>query len=341
VALSGEPIVEVRRGDSVESVHAVIACASDQFGEIELALGAIDEPVLLRSAIKPFIAAAVVRSGTADAFGFDDAEIALVAASHEGAPEHVRTARSILDKAGIPESALRCGAHLPYDEASAHELIARGEPPGAIHSNCSGKHAGLLALAKTLGAPLESYLEPSHPVQRAVLAICARAFGVHVEAIPIAVDGCGIPTLGLPMRAAALGFARFATLDGLDDEDALALARVSTAMIAHPGLVAGAGRFDTVLMETAAGAIACKGGAEAVHCDALIEAGLGLGVKIVDGGSRAVAPAVLASLRALGVWRPEWEATLGRFAHPVLRNVAGREVGKIAAEVPPSAVLAR
>jgi L-asparaginase II len=341
MGLSGEPVVEVRRGGLVESVHTVIACASNERGEIELALGAIDEPVYTRSSIKPFIAAAVIRAGAADAFDFDDRELALISASHDGTAEHVRTARSILAKAGIEETALRCGAHVPYDRATAEELIRRGEAPTALQSNCSGKHAGILALAKTLGAPLEGYLEPSHPAQQAILAICARLFGVHVEAIPLAVDGCGIPTLAISMRNTALGFARFATLEQVDDADALALARVSTAMTTYPWYVAGEGRFDTVLMETAGAAIACKGGAEGVHCDALIEAGLGLAVKIVDGASRAVSPAVCAALRALDVWRPEWEAPLAAFAQPVLKNVAGRTVGEIHSEVPPSAVFVR
>lgn len=334
--LAGEPLVEVLRGDRIESVHSVAACIIDSRGRVGAALGTIDEPVFLRSSIKPFIAAAVVLSGAADAFGLDDAEIALIAASHSGEPDHVKAARSILTKAGVAESALRCGAHPPHDERAARDLQASGQAPGPVHNNCSGKHAGILALAKLLGAPLDAYLDVRHPAELAILSMNARVFGVEPEALALAVDGCGIPTIAVSLRAAGLGFARFATLDGLDDADAAALARVKSAMQARPWFVAGTGAFDTRLIDATKGAVVGKGGAEGVHCDALNAAGLGLALKVIDGGRRAVAPGTLALLASAGVLDGQAAAALADDAHPPVYNAAGDIVGAIATRLPPS-----
>ncbi len=305
----------------MESVHSFAACASDDAGAVQLAIGDIDSPVFLRSSIKPFIAATVIASGAADAYGFDDAEIALIAASHAGEPGHVAAARSMLAKAGIAESALRCG----------------GAPPlGAIANNCSGKHAGILALAKRLGAPLETYLEADHPAERALIEMCARMFGVDARAIPLAVDGCGIPTLAITLRTAAHGFARFATLRGVNDADAAALVRVKAAMTAKPWYVAGTGRFDTALLEAGGGAVVGKGGAEGVHCDALARVAGGLAIKVADGANRAVAPATLALLNAVGALGEPARNELAAFERPLLTNAAGNPIGHIQPRLPPS-----
>lgn len=317
-------------------MHRIAACLSDETGTVLASLGAIDEPVFLRSSIKPFIAAAVIASGAADAFGFTQTEIALISASHNGEPGHVETARAMLFKAGIDPSALRCGAHAPYDEEAARLLRESGEPPTALHNNCSGKHSGILAMAKFFGAPLESYLDERHPAQQALLSMCARVFGVSVDAMPLGIDGCGIPTVALTLRAAARGFARFAVLRDFSETDALALARARDAVAAHPWYIAGTGRFDTALIEVTGGRVVCKGGAEAVHCDSLITSGTGLALKVVDGGSRAVAPAVTAILDRAGALDDASRASLRSFARPELRNVSGTPVGEIFARLPPS-----
>jgi L-asparaginase II len=317
-------------------MHAVAACIARDDGRVESALGSVDEPVFLRSSIKPFIAAAVVASGAADAFGFADAEIALIAASHSGEPAHVDAARSMLSKSAIAESALRCGAHPPSDLAAAAGLRAAGRAPGAIHNNCSGKHAGILALAKVLGAPLDGYLEPSHPAQRALIGLSARVFNLAADAMPVAVDGCGIPTVAVSLRHAARGFARFAGLTGLADRDAAALARVKAAMIACPWYVGGTSTFDTALIEATGGSVVGKGGAEGVHADALNSLGLGLALKVIDGGRRAVAPATVVLLEAAGALGESARNKLAEFAQPAVRNVAGKIVGSIEARLPPS-----
>jgi len=329
--LAGVPAVAARRGGRVESVHHVAACAADARGEIALSIGTVETPVFLRSSAKPFIAAASVREGVLERFGFGDRELAVMCASHNGEPGHVELVASMLERIGATVGDLRCGAHPPSYEPAAQALAARGEPPTALHNNCSGKHAGILALAKVLGAPFEGYLEPAHPAQRAILALCGRVSDDVFEGDRLGIDGCGIPVYATSLRKAATSFARLATLEQVDDADATALARVGAAMTAEPWFVGGTGRFDTDLMRHSRGRIVAKAGAEAVHCDALLDAGLGVALKVLDGGRRATPPATLAVIDALRVLEPEARAALDPHARVAVKNVAGRVVGEVVA----------
>jgi L-asparaginase II len=321
-------IVNVTRGDLVESVHHVAACATDARGGVILADGDIRSPVYLRSSAKPFIAAAAIEGGVREAFGLDQREIAVMCASHTGQRFHIEAVESILRKIGVGTDALACGVHLPYNESSASDLLRSGEKPTALHNNCSGKHAGILALCKVMGAALDTYLEASNPAQQAILALCARLSDDDPQRWPLSVDGCGIPVYATGLQKAAMAFARFASLTEINDRDAMALLVVRDAMISYPEYVSGTGEFDAVLMQAAAGGIACKVGAEGVHGVAAIDRGVGFAGKVLDGASRARSPVTMAALRALGL--PVAHATeLGRFAEPVVYNRAGRPVGTI------------
>jgi L-asparaginase II len=327
--LTGVPFVGVYRGPRLESVHAVAACASDAFGNVLLALGSIDEPVFLRSSAKPFIAAAGVRAGIVERFGFDDRELAVMSASHNGEEIHLAAVLSILKKIGARVEDLHCGAHAPSYPPAAAALRARGAVPTALHNNCSGKHAGILALARVLNAPLAGYMEPGHPAQRAILALCERLSDDRFPADRLGIDGCGIPVYATSLRNAARSFARLAALADLDPGDAAALARVRAAIVAEPDYVAGTGRFDTDVIRAGNGRIVAKGGAEAVHATALLDGGIGLVLKVVDGGSRAAAPAALALLRRLGALDAEQERVLAAHARSAVANAAGVIVGEI------------
>jgi L-asparaginase II len=328
--LSGVPLVGVRRGPRLESVHAVAACACDVDGNVLLALGTIDEPVFLRSAAKPFITAAGVRAGTLERFGFDDRELAVMSASHNAEPFHIEAVRGILAKIGATVDDLRCGAHAPSYAPAARALSAAGERPTALHNNCSGKHAGILALARVLDAPFEGYLKPEHPAQRAILALCERVSDDAFSAEKLAIDGCGIPTYATSLRNAARSFARLAALEQLDPTDAAALARVRASIIAKPDYVAGTKRFDTDLIRAGNGRIIGKVGAEAVHATALLDGGIGLVLKVVDGSRRAAPPAALALLRRLGALDDRQDRALDAHARAPIVNVAGTIVGQIA-----------
>ncbi|HEY4441551.1 MAG TPA: asparaginase [Candidatus Elarobacter sp.] len=329
--LAGVPAVAVRRGPRVESVHQVAACVADPNGEIVLRVGTVETPVFLRSSAKPFIAAASVAAGVLEAFGFGDRELAIMCASHNGEPEHVALVASMLERIGASVDDLRCGVHPPSYEPAAAALAASGEAPTPLHHNCSGKHTGILALARVLGAPLDGYLEPSHPAQQKIIAFCERVGDDTFEGDKLAVDGCGIPVYATTLHKAAVAFARFATLERLADDDARALARCGAAMTNEPWYVAGTGRFDTDLMRASAGRIVAKAGAEAVHCDALLDAGLGVALKVVDGSRRATAPAMLAVLDALRVLEPAAREELRPHARVMVKNYAGRTVGEVAA----------
>jgi L-asparaginase II len=273
--------------------------------------------VFLRSAAKPFIAAAAVRAGVVERFGFEPHEIAVMAASHSGEPGHTAAVASMLAKIDASEADLQCGVQYAGTTQLQH--------------NCSGKHAGILALSRVLDAPFATYLDVAHPAERAILAFCERAFGEPFGADRIGVDGCGIPVIALSLRRAAIGFARFATLRDLDAADRDALATVRAAMLAHPWYVAGTGQFDTDLMLAARGGVVAKGGAEGVHAAGLLHAGLGSVLKVVDGSRRAVPPASVAIYDRLGALDADARAALATHARPPVTNIAGRVVGEIVA----------
>ncbi len=329
---NGALAVEVTRGGLVESVHSVAACAMDTGGEVVFSAGDIESPVYLRSTAKPFIAAAVIAAGARERFGLEPQEIAVMAASHTGEPFHVAAVRSILAKVGMDESALQCGTHVPYNAAAARALEESATPPTAVYNNCSGKHAGILALCSLLGSDPGTYLALRNPAQQRILQLCARVSDERVEAMPVGIDGCGIPVYATPLRNAALSFVRLATLDGMSEDDAQALRIVRSAMMAYPQYVSGTGEFDTVLMHTADGRIACKAGAEGVHGTAAIDRG-GLAIKVLDGSARGRAPAVLAVLRELHWLDDAALEHMAAFEHPDVQNRAGLHVGEVHAVV--------
>ncbi|HVR47011.1 MAG TPA: asparaginase [Candidatus Binatia bacterium] len=329
-------VVEVTRGDLVESVHEVSACAVDARGATLYEAGDVEAPVYLRSAAKPFIAAAVIEAGAGDRFGFDAREIAVMAGSHAGQPFHVDAVRSILRKIGMQPSALQCGAQWPYDEVTANALRRAGEEPTVLHNNCSGKHAGILALCEVAGADPATYLRADNPAQRRILEFCARLSDDDAARWPIAIDGCGIPVYATSLKKAALSFARLASLHGIDERTAAALRAVREAMVAHPQYVAGTGQLDTELMLAAEGSVAAKAGAEGVHGIAAIAQECGYVSKVRDGAARARGPSTVAALCDLGVLNGAQAAALTRFGAPSVYNRAGRVVGEV--RVSPGAV---
>ncbi len=314
--LRGVPLVEVTRGPLVESVHNVAACAVDAAGKIVLAIGETGVPVYLRSAAKPFISAVSVMAGVPQRFGLEPREIAVMTSSHSGEPFHIDAVRSILSKIGMTESALQCGADYPYDP---------------IYNNCSGKHAGILALCLAIGADPATYLEPSNPAQQRILRFCARMSDVPSETLAIGVDGCGIPVYAVPLANAALSYMRYATLRDIEDEPARALRVVRDAMLQFPEHMSGTGDFDAALIRAGGGGIVCKGGAEGVHATALIDKRIGVVRKVVDGAERARPPSAVAILREIGALSEGQLMELHSFAHPPVKNRAGRVVGEIRA----------
>jgi L-asparaginase II len=334
-----EPLVEVRRGAITESRHRghVVAVVPD--GEIVALLGAPETVTYLRSSAKPHQAIPLVASGAADRFGFDDREIALACGSHNGEPIHVEVASSMLKKIGLPPTALKCGVHEPYSVEVAQQLLKEGQEPNVLQNNCSGKHAGMLAVAMHVGAPIETYDQPDNPVQLAIGDIISRFSDIAIEDTAIGVDGCGVPVFGITVKAMALMYARLGNPPStFDEKTKAACARIVSSMMAHPELVGGTkDRLDTDIMKAAPRRLVSKVGAEGVYTIGVLPCeewpkGFGLALKIEDGDDRrSRAVVVIEALRQLRVLADESLEAVSRYAfYPVL-NRRGEVVGEVTA----------
>jgi len=324
--------VRVWRGEIVESRHRIQLAACDAGGR---ELAATDQPGLLttlRSAAKPFQATPLVERGHADRWGFGAAELAVMASSHTGSARHVALVRGILSRIGLGESALACGSDDPLDPETLAALRRGDATPSPVFHNCSGKHAGMLALCVSEGWPTAGYERAEHPLQQLMHRTVAEICGLGVEQVPSAIDGCSVCVFAMPLSAMARGYARLAAASPAGDAREAALARIREAMRAHPWAVGGDVRFSSALMEAAPHLVA-KGGAEGLECVGWPERGIGIAAKCEDGAGRALGPAVVLALEQLGALDREARRRLEPWARPVLKNAAGREVGSLRAGV--------
>jgi L-asparaginase II len=319
-------LVEALRGDVVESVHRVhVAVVHADQGLIASA-GNPAHHSFVRSSIKMFQALPLVEAGGIDRFQLTGEELALCAASHGGEAFHVAAARSILAKSNVGEAALACGPHLPLHEATGHAMLCAGEAPARIHNNCSGKHAGMLAHCVQQQWVTNGYHKPTHPMQQRVLTTLARWMRIDAEDVSIAVDGCGLPTFGVVLDAAAEGCARFAAAVASGDA---APSAIFNAMVAHPEYVAGTDRLDTDLMRMAGTRLIAKVGAEGFYTASIPSMKLGVALKVEDGNKRAAEPAILAVLRHIDAIGSDELALLKKYAEPELRNTRQEIVGHV------------
>lgn len=327
--------VEVWRGDRVESRHRVSVCAMDAEGRVVASAGDPSLVAFWRSCAKFFQAMPLISSGGADALGVGGEELALACASHNGEPRHVAVAHRLLERSGSSADDLVCGPHSSLSEKVAAAMAARGERPTRAHNNCSGKHAAMLALACHHGWTRAGYHLPAHPVQVDCLREVALWTGLSPEVIPFAPDGCGVPSFALPLERMALAFARLAAAASGDDVPGLGAAaaaarRLTDAVRADPFLLAGTGRLDTDLLSASAARIVPKIGAEGVYCAAIPEQRLGLALKVEDGATRALAPALLAVLDCLA---PGVVVGLEEYRTVPVKDTTGATVGRITARV--------
>ncbi len=339
-------LVHVLRGGSVESAHRGAIAVCDGDGALVASIGDVDRPVFPRSAVKLLQALPLVASGAAERLGLGDEALALACASHNGEDAHVRTAAAVLAAAGVDMQALECGTHWPYLDTATRALAAAGGTPCALHNNCSGKHAGFVALAGAVGgdavaadperlrAYVRGYVQPGHPVMREVTQALQAATGADLAQAPAGTDGCSIPTYAIPLRRLAHGFARVATGHGLSAEHARAAQRLRRAVAAAPFMVGGSGRFDTRVMQRLGERVCCKVGAEGVYCAALPGAaagrGLGVAIKIDDGNNaRAVEVAMAAVILGFVALDEDETGFMQALARVPLRNWNGIEVGAL------------
>ncbi|MEK6281497.1 MAG: asparaginase [Acidobacteriota bacterium] len=335
-----EPLVEVTRGGITESRHRGHIVAVDPDGQIVAQLGARETVTYLRSSAKPHQAIPLIASGAADRFGFDEKEIALACASHSGELIHTEVAASMLKKIGLPANALKCGIHEPFSPEVARQLREKGEQPNVLQNNCSGKHAGMLALALHLGAPIETYDRPENPVQLAIGETVSEFSDIAIEDIAVGTDGCGVPVFGITLKAMALMYARLISpASKFDQKTKVACARIVSAMTGHPELIGGTkDRLDTEIMRAAKGRLVSKVGAEGVYTVGVMPSdkwprGFGLALKIEDGDDHRARPTVvIESLRQLGILADESLEAVSRYAFFPVRNRRGEVVGEVTAE---------
>ena len=327
--MSDQLLVEVTRNDAVESRHFGSAVVCDDRGNVLHGWGDIEKLIFPRSALTPLLAIDLVHSGASEHYSLSDAEITMACASHQGEPMHQQLVSAWLDRLGLTDDHLACGAVLPDDIDSAHKLLASGQQGCRIHHNCSGKHAGFLTTALHLKMPLENFHLVDHPLQQLSMNGLSALAGVNIRDYPMGIDGCGFPAPTMPLFKLALMVARFANPADLADDRAQAIFRIQQAIIHEPLYAAGHGTVVSELNQVTNGRVLAKTGAEGVLTAALPEQGLGIALKIADGNARARATALLAILDRLGVLSDAEKKQLQAHSAPHIENSRGLVVGEI------------
>jgi len=321
--MSNPVLIEVTRGPLIESTHRGALAIARPDGSMLLAMGDITTPTFPRSAIKALQCILLIETGAAEKFNFDAREIALACASHTGTKHHVDLAASMLEHCGLDQRALGCGAHPPLGSGAAKALWQSGGEPTPLHNNCSGKHAGMLATALHMGEPTTGYYNPEHPVQQRVNALLREFTGLPLGNETMGTDGCSLPNWAMPLREMAKVFATFVTGEGLSSTRQAAIDEILKACWAHPELIAGRWRTDTMAMTDLPGKVFIKTGAEGVYCGGFPTLGLGFALKIDDGTTRAAAGTAMALVEHL------FPYDNGQQSRKILKTWRGKPIGEI------------
>jgi L-asparaginase II len=338
-----EPVFELTRGQTVESVHFGAIAVVDSEGRLLAHYGNPAATSFLRSSAKPFQALPLIERQGHVKFGLDGQEIAITCASHSGTPEHVSVIKSIQQKTGFDENDLMCGIHFPLHEATANEMRALRESPTPNQHNCSGKHSGMLALVRLTGyaGVNQAYIDPEHPIQMIIKGTFADMCRLPEDAVAVGIDGCSAPNFAVPLLQAAWGFARLCDPQAGEVEPVERLnacQTITSAMWNFPEMVGGPGRFDTRLMQVGGGRWIAKGGAEGYQGIGIFRNSIspnspafGIALKISDGDSRGRIGAAVGVevLRQLGVLsRTDLEALADFGPSYTIRNWRKLHVGE-------------
>ncbi len=319
---------KVKRGEYIESIHTVYAVAVDNKGEIIFSSGDPDYYTCFRSAFKPFQAAAAIKLGATKAAGFSKKHIALMCASHRGEPMHVETAKEMMDYLGLNIDEFECGAHYPSDQSSRRELVQKKMSAHAIHNNCSGKHAGMLALAMHLVGSTSGYIKKNHPVQKNIFSLLKEY--TDRNKISTSIDGCSAPTPFLTLKEMAnlyqiFGSSRFKELNIAYD-----------SMVEFPFLISGTGGFDTDFIKALNGKAVTKIGGEAIRGVSVRvpdRGCIGIALKVLDGNFRALSPATMKVLDYLGLLSNSEKLSLKNYSEISLKNHNNFTIGRINATI--------
>ncbi len=318
-----DELVEVRRGDGIDAIHYGAIAVVDEFGRVQFSYGDIFQSFFMRSSAKPFQAMVVIESGAFEHYHFSLKELAVMCGSHGGSDEHVEVVRGILDKIGLDESYLRCGIHRPIDRRANKRLYEVGKSPTPLMHNCSGKHSGMLAVAKFNRWNLGDYWMPDHPVQVLAKKMVARYASVNEDAIATGVDGCSVVTFSLPLWRYGYMYARLSVDDGKP------ASLVREAMLRYPEMVSYSGSFTTELIRVGKSRFIAKSGAEGLFTMAVPDRKVGIVVKIYDGSSRAISVVVVEVLKQLGLIDDDMLSALVGYADVKIYNHRGMNVGEM------------
>lgn len=320
-------LVRATRSGFVESQFRGSVSVMTAEGRELFSLGHSHDATFPRSTLKFFQVLPLLASGAANFFQFSDSEIAVMCASHNAEAGHLAAVESILSKIGLSEQHLSCGAHRPLGIKAADELAFGRKQPGDIHNNCSGKHAGFLALAQFLQAHLPSYLDPEHEIQLQIRAIIADYCGMETE-MYMGIDGCSAPNYAMPLRNLAWGMARITAGYGPTPAYAQAATRVVRSVTNHPWLVAGTDRYCTDLMTATQGKVIGKLGADGIYLIGLPDHRIGIAIKMDDGSTGPQYQASQRILEELGILSPEAKVALSHYTHSPILNCNGAIVGE-------------
>lgn len=325
-------LAEVTRGPLIESVHQGNVAVVDAQGTLLASGGDPGARSFFRSSAKPFQGIPLVASGAADAYGFTTEELALACASHNATERHQAIVSSMLEKAGFDESDLRCGFSPPFDKEENARITLGLKEETQIRCECSGKHAGMLAVCRHAGWRTEDYTDPDHPLQQEIRSIVAAALGLKASSLDIAIDGCTLPTFGAPIRNFASAFAVLADPERAkwhaDATHRAALIRLREAFVLHPELVSGEGEIDTTIMRTTKGRVVAKLGAEGLLCMAIPAQGIGVAISDNGGSTRGLGPAAIAVLENLELEDEGILNTLRQQLCPPIQTFTGERVGE-------------
>jgi L-asparaginase II len=325
--MSNPVLVNTRRGEIIEIRHRGAIAVCDPRGRLLHAWGDVEALVYPRSAIKALQALPLVESGAADHFELSEAELALACSSHGAEARHTETVHNWLARIGLDDDALECGPHAPSHAETAEALLLSHTEPKRLHNNCSGKHTGMLTTARYLGEETRGYIEREHPVQQRWFDALGEMADVDMQRLPWSYDGCGIPVIAMPLHAMATAFARLAVPDDLPGTRSVAIDRITSAIAAHPFMVAGTGRLCTELMAMTGRRVFIKTGAAGVYTSAVPGAGLGIALKIDDGTGDAAEIALLAVLQHLKLLHADEVGALAARWRAPITNTRGVVTG--------------
>ena len=335
-----KPMVEVTRGELVESIHFGALSITDSSGRLLASVGDVNEVLYLRSASKPFQTIPLVEMGGVEEFGLTAKELAITCASHKGTDDHVATLMSMQQKIGITVENLQCGVHPAGDQATYDAMVLRGEQPNAYRHNCSGKHTGMLGQIKLQGFPLDNYVNQDHPVQQRILRTFAEMAGIPAADVVLGIDGCSVPVFGVPLWRAAYAYARLCDPKELEAPRAAACQKITSAMMEFPEMVCGPSHcLDTSIMKACKGKVIAKGGADGYQSIGIMPGarfagsqGIGITYKITDGddaSSRARGAIAVKILSQMGLLDDEGISVMSEFAERPIYNVRNFQVGEI------------